>query len=144
MDRRGADLTVRGNKALVRRFYDVMWNAWDESAVPDVLAPDVDFRGSIGLRTRGHTGVVEYMRLIRDAFPDFHNRIDDLVAEDEKVVARLTFTGTHLGPLLEHAATGRKVTYAGAAFFEIANGKIRHVWVLGDALSLMRQIGAAE
>ena len=84
------------------------------------------------------------MRLIRDAFPDFHNRIDDLVAEDDKVVARLTFTGTHLGHLLGHAATGRTVTYSGAAFFEMANGKIRRVWVLGDALSLMRQIGAVE
>lgn len=137
-------MTVRGNKELVRRFYQVMWNTWDESAVPALLAPDVDFRGSIGLRKRGHAGVVEYMRLIRDAFPDFHNRIDDLVAEDDKVVARLTFTGTHLGPLLEHAATGRKVTYSGAAFFEMADGKIRHVWVLGDVLTLMRQIGATE
>ncbi|HYM68516.1 MAG TPA: ester cyclase [bacterium] len=135
---------MRDNKALVRRFYEVMWNTWDESAVPAVLAPEVDFRGSIGLRKHGHAGVMEYMRLIRDAFPDFNNRIDDLVAEDEKVVARLTFTGTHLGQLLEHAATGRKVTYCGAAFFEMANGKIRQVWVLGDALSLMRQIGAVE
>jgi len=142
VDRRGTDLSVGGNRTLGLRFYDVMWNTWDESAVPEALASDVDFRGSIGVRARGHAGVVEYMRLIRDAFPDFHNRIDDLVAEDDKVVARLTYTGTHLGPLLEHAATGRKVTYSGAAFFEIANGKIRHVWVLGDALSLMRQIGA--
>jgi predicted ester cyclase len=41
------------------------------------------------------------------------------------------------------AASGRRVAYAGVAIFHIAGGKIARGWVLGDTLSLMRQLGAA-
>src|SRR5262249_21398608 len=57
-------------------------------------------------------------------FPDFHNRVEELVPEGERVVARLTYTGTHAGELLGIAPTGRRVNYAGVALFRIASGQI--------------------
>lgn len=131
-----------GNKALVTRFYDEMWNRWREETAREILHPDVRFRGSLGLETRGHDGFLGYMATIRRAFPDFHNRIDELVAEGDRVVARLTYTGTHEGHLFDVAPTSRRVSYAGAAFFAIEGARIRSVWVLGDLMDLMRQIGA--
>lgn len=130
------------NKRLVQTFYTVTWNTWDEATARRILHPELEFRGSIGLAVRGHDGFLGYMSVIRTAFPDFHNRIDELVAEDDKVVARLTYTGTHQGTLFDTAATGRDIAYAGAAFFRFEDGLIRNVWVLGDQLSLLRQIGA--
>jgi predicted ester cyclase len=68
--------------------------------------------------------------------------IDDLIAEGDKLVASLTYTGTHKGPMFGIEATGRRISYAGVAIFEIAETKIKKVWILGDLLSLLNQIGA--
>ncbi|MBO6784115.1 MAG: ester cyclase, partial [Alphaproteobacteria bacterium] len=105
------------NRALVETFFNVMWNTWDDATMREILSPDVDFRGSIGLHVTGHDGFAGYMRTIRDAFPDFHNAIEEIVATDTRAVARLTYTGTHAGPLLGHPASGRRIEYAGVAMF---------------------------
>ena len=130
-------------RALVERFYTEMWNPWDEDLAREILSPTVDFRGSVGLHVTGHEGFIGYMRTIRRAFPDFHNEIVELVAEDGKAAARLRYTGTHRGELLGHPPTGRSVSYSGAAFFTIDGPRIASVWVLGDLAGLMRQIDAA-
>ena len=135
-------MTTDRNKKLIERFYNVMWNGWDMATARQILTEDIEFRGSIGLTRTGHDGFIEYMNIIRAAFPDFHNAIEAIVAEGEHAAARLTYTGTHQGELLGIAATDEKVSYAGAAFFTFRDGRISEIWGLGDALSLMRQIGA--
>ena len=87
-------------------------------------------------------GFKQYVNLVCSAFPDFHNSVDDLVSENDKVVARLTYTGTHKGELFGIAPTNTRVTYAGVAIFNIKNGEIVDGWVMGDTLSLLRQLGA--
>ena len=64
----------------------------------------------------------------------------ELISNDHRAAARLQYTGTHLGPLLGIAATGRAFTYAGAAFFTTADGLITDVWVIGDLDDLRRQL----
>lgn len=135
-------MSAAHNQRLVETFFNVMWNTWDDATLRDILDPDIDFRGSIGLQVNGHDGFAGYMQTIRDAFSDFYNRIDDIVATDDRAVARLTYTGTHDGTLFEHAATGRRIEYAGVAMFTMAGGKITKVWVLGGRLTLLQQIGA--
>ena len=135
-------MTTDRHKLLIETFYHVMWNQWDMVTARQILTEDLDFRGSIGLSRTGHDGFIEYMNVIRGAFPDFHNEIESIVAEGEYAAARLTYTGTHEGELLGIKATHAKVSYAGAAFFTFREDRISKVWVLGDALSLMRQIGA--
>lgn len=129
-------------RALVERFYNEMWNGWCNDTAREILADDIEFRGSIGLQVTGHDGFIGYMNTIRGAFPDFHNRIDELVVEGDRVVARLTYSGTHEGPLFDHPPSGKRIEYAGVAMFTFRGGKIARVWVLGDLWSLMRQIGA--
>ena len=80
------------------------------------------------------------MCTVRRAFPDFHNHIEELVAEDNKVVARLTYTGTHHGVLFGIGPTGKRVTYAGVAVFRIEAGRITEGWVLGDVHALLLQL----
>ncbi len=82
------------------------------------------------------------MRTIREAFPNFHNRIDDLVVTQDRAVARLTYRGTHEEALFGIPATGRRIEYAGVAMFTLTGGGITKVWVLGDQMWLMEQIGA--
>lgn len=137
-------MTTADNQRLVETFFNVMWNTWDDATMRDILDPAIDFHGSIGLHVTGHDGFAGYMQTIRDAFPDFHNRIDEIIATDDRAVARLTYTGTHDGPLFDHAPTGKPIEYAGVAMFTMAGGKITKVWVLGDRLALLQQIGAVS
>ena len=63
----------------------------------------------------GVEGFRRYVQLVRDAFPDFHNTIEDLIAEDDRVAARLRYTGTHSGPLFGVAPTGNPLTDVNAS-----------------------------
>ena len=63
-----------------------------------------------------------------------------LVCEGSSAAARLTYTGTHTGPLLGLPATGRRFEYAGAAFFTATDGLLTSAWVLGDLASLREQL----
>jgi steroid delta-isomerase-like uncharacterized protein len=120
-------MNVETNKSLVRRFYNEVWNTWDELAAKEILSSDIDFRGSIGQHKQGHDGFIEYMKVIRSIFPDFYNQIDDLIAEGNKVVARLTYSGMHKGPIFGIEATERRISYGGVAIFEIADTRIQKV-----------------
>jgi steroid delta-isomerase-like uncharacterized protein len=125
---------------LVTRFYHQLWNEWDDGAVEDTLAVGITFRGSLGRETVGREEWRSYRDQVRRAAPDFHNEVVDLIATDTRAAARLQFTGTHLGLMLDIPATGRRFTYTGAAFFTVADGFITDVWVIGDLDSLRRQL----
>lgn len=125
---------------LVRRFYERLWNEWDNAAVDDTLAPDITFRGSLGTSTTGRDQWRAYRDQIQRGAPDFHNEILDLVSDGHRAAARLRYSGTHLGPLLGIPATGRQFVYSGAAFFTTADDLITDIWVLGDLDTLRRQL----
>ena len=134
-------MSLASNKILIERYYHELWNRWDLGIVDDLLAPDVRFHGSLGVAVEGAEGFRRYVQMVRDAFPDFHNTIEDLVAEDDRVAARLRYTGTHSGPLFGIAATGKRVEYAGLALFQIKAGQVVSGFVLGDLNGLMQQMG---
>jgi len=125
---------------LVQRWYEEMWNSWNEAIFDEILDPEITLRGSLGQVHRGYAGVSAYMRFVRAAFPDFHNRVEETVAQPPKVFARLTYTGTHRGEIFGVPPTGRSIQYAGAALFTLKEHRIRAVWVLGDLHGLIRQL----
>ncbi len=133
---------LRENRALVRRYYDELWNRWDLDLIPELLAPDFRFRASLGSMARGRSAIRDYVELIRAAFPDFHNHVESMLAEDNRVVARLQYTGTHRGKIFGIPPTGNYISYAGIAIFAIGGHQLVSGWVLGDRYELMRQIGA--
>ena len=134
-------MTVEENKALIRRYYDELWNLWNLSVADEIIGAEIAFRGSLGVTVQGRDGFKDYVATVRRAFPDFQNAIEDLIAEGEKVVARLTYRGTHQGELFGIPATGKQVTYDGIALFHIVDGKIVSGWVIGDTPALLRQLG---
>lgn len=135
-------MSTQENKDIVRRYYHDLWNTWDLSLADELIATNMVFRGSLGVNTEGREGFKQFLQLVRKAFPDFSNQIDDLIGEGDKVVARLTYRATHQDEVFGIAATGRQITYSGVAIFRIADRKIVEGWVLGDTAGLMRQLGA--
>jgi steroid delta-isomerase-like uncharacterized protein len=137
-------VSLGDNRNLIRRYYDEMWNPWNFAKAEELLAEEIVFRGSLGTETKGREAFRGYMRQVQRAFPDFHNTIEEIATEDDRVVARLLYRGTHRGEIFGVAPTGKMIAYAGAAFLRIADGKVAEGWVLGDLLSLLRQLGAQK
>lgn len=133
-------MSTEHNKHVTRRWWEELWNRWEFALVREIATPDLAFRGSLGRNTTGVAELHEYMRAVREAFPDFHSHIEEMVAEGDHVAARLTFTGTHRGELFGVAPTGRSIRYSAAAFFTLEDGKITSGWVLGDLQSLREQL----
>jgi steroid delta-isomerase-like uncharacterized protein len=138
-----APASLAQNKALVLRYYEEMWNHWNFALVDELVDEGIAFRGSLGSKAHGREGFKEYMRAVRHAFPDFHNQVEELIAEGDRVVARLTYTGTHEGELFGIGPTHRQVSYAGVAIFRLAEDHVIEGWVLGDLRALVEQLSAS-
>lgn len=129
------------SEGLVRRFYLDLWNQWNLAVADEILATDLRFRGTLGASDVGIDAFKRYFEQAREAFPDLHADIHELIAAGDAVVARVTWSGTHGGPLLGIAATGRRWSYAAAAIFHVASGKIQDAWTVGDTQELWRALG---
>jgi steroid delta-isomerase-like uncharacterized protein len=128
------------NKALIHRYYEELWNRWSERTIDELIGPDIVFRGSLGTTVRGIRQFTEYVHDVRRAFPDFHNQIEQIIAEGDTVAVRLTYSGTHKAELFGMAGTGARIRYAGLAMFRVAKGKIIEGFVLGDLETLKQQL----
>jgi predicted ester cyclase len=82
--------------------------------------------------------------MLRGAFPDYRETIEDLIASRDRVVTRLTIRGTHEGPLPFAPATGKSIEIADTSIFRIEDGKIAEQWAVTDQLSLLVQLGQVE
>jgi predicted ester cyclase len=129
------------NEKTVERFYHELWNTWDLSVANDVLAEDVRFRGTLGSTLEGREAFKGYVETVRRAFPDWHNRIDEVISCGDRVVTRMTWSGTHEGRLMEVEPTGAHVLDVGVAIFRLSERKIVEAWVVGDTQELWRALG---
>ena len=125
-------------KAVVRRYYDEVINQQNVAAIETILAT----RFVHGEEARGLRGQAAVVQTYFSAFPDIRVVIDQLVGEGDTVAARMTWSGTHRGPWLGVAATGRAVAWPVMAFYRVADGRIAQAWVTEDTESLRRQLGA--
>ena len=77
-------------------------------------------------------------------FPDFHETIEDIIAEGDKVWVRFKFTGTHLGEYRGLAPTGKKITVEVVDIFRMVDGKAVEEWEVADGLNFLKQLGVVE
>jgi steroid delta-isomerase-like uncharacterized protein len=131
---------LQEHKELVHRFVEHVWNAKDPAAADAFLAVDyVDH----AYQPPNAEGLKQIIVGTRDAFPDYVFTVEDIVAQDDRVVARMTMRGTHRGPFRGTPATGAAVEVAVYRTFRIVEGKIAEHWGLLDTATLLRQIGTA-
>src|SRR5260370_20070635 len=93
-------------RLLVERFYHEVWNRADEAVAREILHRDFRFRASLGPERSGPDGFIDYMRSIHRALASYTCTIEDLVATEDSVAARMTFTGIHRARFFDVEATG--------------------------------------
>jgi steroid delta-isomerase-like uncharacterized protein len=131
------------NKALVRRFYEEVWNKGNLDAAYDIFAADYvrhDLRP--GDAPPGPEGQKLVAGMFHAAFPDVHLSVQFMVAEADMVVARWTMEGTHQGAWGSIPPTGKRMSFAGINIFRLSEGTVVEIWNHRDDLGLMEQLGA--
>jgi len=136
-------MAAEQNKALIVRFVEELFNRGNMGIVGEIFAPDFIEREQLppGI-PNGREGVKVLTTMLRSAFPDFKATIDDILAEGDKVVIRMTWSGTQKGEFMGVPATGKRVSFGVIDIIRIANGKLVEHWGQMDSMSLMQQLGA--
>jgi steroid delta-isomerase-like uncharacterized protein len=132
------------NIAVVRRWFEEVWNQGRESSIDELFPADGVAHG-LGDSEQDVHGPGEFKPFvanIRGALPDTHIRIDDILADGDRVAVRVTLQGTHSGHGLGVPPTGRKISIKGIIIVRLVDGRIREGWNSYDQLGLLRQIGA--
>ena len=133
------------NAALVRRWFEEVWNKGRAEAVDEMfdeegVAHGLADEGGAELRGPAHFRV--FHQKFRGAFPDTEVVVEDAISEGDKVAARCTVRAVHRGDTLGFRATERPVEFTGMTFARVRGGKIVEAWNNFDFMSMFQQLGA--
>ncbi len=130
------------NKALIRRAVEEVWNRGNFALLDEIVASDfVVHLPTPADDIHGPEGVTHFFGALREAFPDLHFTIEDLIADGDRVVTRWTARGTHRDEFQGIPPTGKQVRLTGTDIDRIAGGKVVECWTTSDDLGLLRQLG---
>jgi predicted ester cyclase len=123
------------NKAVVRRYFEEFHDSREHGILEEIMVPD------LLEPTRRAT------HMMLTAFPDYRLRIEDQIAEEDKVATVWTGIGTHHGewesPAGSVAPTGREVRWTGTTTLQLSEGQISDVIASSwDHLGILQQLGA--
>jgi predicted ester cyclase len=75
------------------------------------------------------------------SFPDWTHKIEDMIAEGDKVAVKLIQNGTHKAQYEGISATGKIITNPALSIMTIVKGQVKDWWVIEDNLGFMQQLG---
>ena len=133
-------MSLEENKAIIRSLYEAD-NKKDLSILDELISPDF-FDPTFQLR--GPESYKQFEERFFKGFPDWHEIIEDMVAEGDKVWVRFTGSGTHRGEWRGLAPTGKKVTFRGVQVWRLVDGKVVSKDSILDLLDALKQLGVIE
>jgi steroid delta-isomerase-like uncharacterized protein len=129
------------NKARIREFIDRVLTAGEIDATGDYFHGDMVEEVPFPGQGPGLDGLKETLTRIRRAFPDVQWRVEEQMAEDNRVLTRFIWSGTHQGEFLGIPATTRVVQVWGMVIDRFEGQKVKSTRILLDTLSLLQQLG---
>ncbi len=133
-------MSAEENKAIVRQLWEAV-DRHDVSILDALAAPDVVVHFTGMPEVRGREAWKQLAAAIFSAFPDLQETAEDVIAEGDRVAARVTWRGTHQGELMGIPPSGKQVTVTGMRIFRLAGGQVVEEWAIDDMLGLMQQLG---
>jgi predicted ester cyclase len=133
-------MSLEDNKTIVRRYQDA-YNSSNFAALAEVVAANILTPNIVPGLPPGLEGAKLVHQTTVRGMPDYHTHIEELIAEGDKVVARVTITGTHTGNFWGLPPTGRRVQLSAIYIVRIAEGKIVEHWGEEDGMKVYRQLG---
>ena len=134
-------MPLEENKARVRQLYEEVFNKKNLAAIDDYFAANVVDHSLPPGAPGGIEGVKLTIGMFVGAFPDMHMTVEDLIAEEDRVMARWTLRGTHQGASLGMPPTGKQFSIPGVSIVRLSGGKSVEQWVVHDQFSMLQQLG---
>ncbi len=137
--------TLEEHKALIRRWFEEVWNKGRADAIAEMMAEDAVAHGlsdDAAKPLRGPQGFRPFHAQFCEAFPNIEVVVEDTIAEGDRVVARCSVRGKHVGDSLGFKATGAQAEFDGITIVRVKDGKIVEAWNNFDFLKMYRQLGA--
>jgi steroid delta-isomerase-like uncharacterized protein len=132
---------MQNNKNLISRFITQVLNQGDIDSTGEFFSENMVEQVPLPGQGPGLSGLKNVLRGMRAAFPDMHWKVEEQIAEGDKVMTRFEWTGTHRGEFLGVPATGRPVKVWGMVIDRLDGGKIKDTRIIMDSLGLMMQLG---
>lgn len=127
---------IQGNKEVIRNLYEESLNKRNMALLRELISPDY-----VGVRgVKGAAGFEEPIVPLLKAFPDIQWNIETLVGEEDKVVVKWKWRGTHTAPFANFEASGKTISNEGVGIFELKNGKIIKSQVQTDRLGFLQEL----
>ncbi len=133
---------MQSNSEIVRNFFEEVLNQGHIEAAGRYFWDDMVEQVPLPGQGPGLEGLKDVLRGMKAAFSDIHWKIQEQIDEQDKVVTRFEWTGTHQGAFLGVPATGRPVKVWGVVIDRLEHGKIKDTRIIMDALGMMMQFGA--
>lgn len=135
-------MSAEENKALVRQIEEA-WNSGNLTALDNLFAPNFVAHNAVPGLPPGLAGAKMAHQASLQSYPDRQTRIEDMIAEGDKVVVRMRMTGTNRGglPWMGVPANGNKVDVQWISIYRIADGKAVEHQAEMDMLGMMQQLG---
>jgi steroid delta-isomerase-like uncharacterized protein len=134
------------NKAIVLRNYEEIWNQGRLEVADEIVDENFVDHPPTRFFDVGRTGPASLKMAVshfREAFSDFHDTMEMVLAEGDQVAYLGTISGTQDGELFGFPVTNKPMQVRGINFFRLANGKIVERWGQFDVLTMMQQLGLA-
>ena len=129
------------NKEIARKLVEEGIVKGDLSVIDKYVAEDAVNHSAPPDMPKGREGIKQLFKMLRNAFPDYQVSFDDEIAEGDKVVQRVTVTGTMKGEFMGMAPTGKKGSWMEIHIVRFKEGKIVEHWGLIDQHAMMQQLG---
>jgi len=136
-------MSIEENKNIVRHYQEI-YNSNQLDNLLEVVSEGLLTPRIMAGIPAGIEGAKVAHQIMLTGFPDYQTVIDDLIAEGDKVTARITMSGTNTGSFMGIPATGQHVEFTGIYIARIANGKIVEHWGEEDGVSLLIQLGVLK
>ncbi|HEU0291182.1 MAG TPA: ester cyclase [Anaerolineales bacterium] len=133
-------MSLEENKQIVRRYQEI-YNSNDFDRLTEVVSKDLLTPKIMPGIPQGLEGAKVAHQIMLAGFPDYQTVIEDLLAEGDKVAARIVMSGTHRGSFMGIPPTGKFVSFTGMYIARLENGKIVEHWGEEDGVSLLQQLG---
>ena len=133
------------NKALIRRWFEEVWNKGRADSIPEMFAEDGIAHGlsdDVDAPLKGPGGFLPFHSQFREAFPNIEVVVEDQIAEGDRVATRCSVRGKHQGDSLGFAATQSLVEFTGVTITRIKDAKIVEAWNNFDFMKMYKQLRA--
>jgi len=135
-------MSTEDNKTLMRRFFEEVYTKQNLAALGELIAPThIDHSAAAAGLPVGAEGSRQAIGMMLTGFPDLHVTVEDMIAEGDRVVVRMTMRGTQQGALGGIPPTGKQVAVSTIDIVRIEGGKIAEEWGIDDRLGMLQQLG---